>query len=40
VGHVFVVREEGGRRWALKVIREYGRNPIIREMVDQEIKMQ
>jgi serine/threonine protein kinase len=38
VGSVYVVTKSN-KKYALKVIREY-RNPIIRNMVDQEIKSQ
>jgi hypothetical protein len=36
-GHVFVISDQDNQKFALKVISQYGRNPIVKDMVDKEI---
>lgn len=35
VGRVIIVEGKGGKKYALKVINQYGRNPIVKHVVDK-----
>lgn len=35
-----MVRDKQDQRFALKIVKEYGRNPIIKELTNREVKVQ